>query len=39
MIKVKKNELKNILNKFNNGSIIIVFNCVLNGKIIVNNCI
>lgn len=39
MIKVKKRELRNILNKFNNCSIKIVFNCVLNGGIIVNNCI
>lgn len=39
MIKVKENELKNILDRFNNCAIKIEFNCVLKGKIVINNCI
>lgn len=38
-MKVKENELKSIVNKFDNYLIKIVFNFILKGKIRTDNCI
>lgn len=38
-MKVKENELKSIINKFDNYLIKIVFNFILKGKIRIDNCI
>ena len=38
-MKVKENELKSIINRFDNYLIKIVFNFILKGKIRIDNCI